>query len=235
MGAVKKKEFVFDEIKHLAVAKQYLRDGKELKDLCKRLKVTIKKLYELGKAYPKFGFIIQRINSYSYIPEGEKVYHVEVPWISKFDPHTHVNEIIDLSQHGKTIAQICTVLKISRVTYDNWRGNHKVFEDAHNYSRQCFQAYWEDIMQRGMQGEIDGFNASTITFFLRNQCKDDYADVKNIATSSTNTYAFLTDEDLNRRLLAKMAETKLLDKIPAMRDTEVLEEIEIIDDDDNST
>ena len=211
MKPKKIKKFIYDEIKHLAIAKIYLKSGRNIKELCKRFGLTLKELSEVGKVNQSLGFIIQRIAAYSYIPEGEQVYHVEVPWISKFDPETHIKKLIDLSNEGKTTAQVCKALCIARTTYDTWRSNHKVFEDAHQYSKQCFQAYWEEIIQNGMRGEIEGFNATAISFFLRNQCKDDYADVKNIATSSTNTLAFLTDEALQKRIASKLYETKLLE------------------------
>lgn len=217
--APKIKPFVYDSIKHLTIAKRYLKDGKDLKTLCRRLHIDLKILQKAAKENQDFGFIVQRIASYSYIPETEMTYHVEVPWISKFNPETHIPQLINLYKEGKTPAQICAVLKIARSTYDNWRATYKVFEDAHQYGKQCFQAYWEDIMSKGIRGEIPGFSAATISFFLRNQFRDDYADVKNINTNTSNTLAVLTDADLQKRLLAKLSETKLLEKAPFMGNT----------------
>ena len=102
-----------------------------------------------------------------------------------------------LLANGKSIARVATNLGVCRDSIYDWRDKHPEFARALKQGKDSAQAYWEDIGEEGVMGEIKNFSATTWIFTMKNRFRDDYAEDKESKNVS---------EDLVSKILDKLVE-----------------------------
>lgn len=86
-------------------------------------------------------------------------------------------KVIELGRNGKSLTQIAAELGISKETLYDWCRNRAEFSDAISRAIELAQAFWEDVGQRAVFGEIQGFNHQTYNLIMRNRFRPDYGEV----------------------------------------------------------
>jgi transposase-like protein len=101
--------------------------------------------------------------------------------VSKFDvkyTDEYADRLPSLFERGMSISQVCRELKISRQTYYTWRETYPEFGKAANYGETTAQAFHEDLLDAGANGEIDGFNVTAKIFAMKNRYRETYGEQK---------------------------------------------------------
>lgn len=73
---------------------------------------------------------------------------------SKYRKEFHPDNFIELSRKGKTFAQIAAAWDIDRDTIKEWAKRHKEFSAAIKRGRQLAEAWYIDIGQSAMLGQV---------------------------------------------------------------------------------
>ena len=94
---------------------------------------------------------------------------------SKYDP-VFCDAVIEAGADGKTIAGMAEALDIDRETLNNWRDAHPEFSCAVKRGLQKAQAWWEEKGRVATFGGVDGFNATSYIFQMKNRFREDWSD-----------------------------------------------------------
>lgn len=92
---------------------------------------------------------------------------------TKYDP-SFCETVIESGQAGKTLAGMAEDLDIDRSTLNEWMDAHEDFSRAVKRGLQKAQAWWEDQGRIATFGGIDGFNATSYIFQMKNRFKEDW-------------------------------------------------------------
>lgn len=92
---------------------------------------------------------------------------------TKYDS-SFCEKVIESGQAGKTLAGMAEDLDIDRATLNDWMEIHEEFSRAVKRGLQKAQAWWEDQGRIATFGGIDGFNATSYIFQMKNRFKDDW-------------------------------------------------------------
>jgi hypothetical protein len=87
-------------------------------------------------------------------------------------------EAIQILSKGKSIARLATNLGVCRDSIYEWRDKHPEFARALKMGRDACQAYWEDIGESGIVGDLDKFSGTSWIFTMKNRFREDYAEEK---------------------------------------------------------
>jgi len=114
---------------------------------------------------------------------------------SDYDP-SYCDVVVKLGKDGKSKAQMCSHLDISRQTIDNWAEAHPEFLEALTRAMAHCQAWWEDEAQKNLT--IPGFNAAVWKKSVEARFRDDYTERQEIkhGGSIKHTLTEMTDEEL---------------------------------------
>jgi transposase len=103
---------------------------------------------------------------------------------TKYDP-AMCETVIKCGRDGKTLVGMADDLDINRETLNEWMKIHPEFSDAVKEGLQKSQAWWEDQGRIATFGGVDGFNATSYIFQMKNRFRADWNDtVKADLTSS---------------------------------------------------
>ena len=94
---------------------------------------------------------------------------------SKYDP-SFCAIVIAAGEEGKTLAGMAEALDVDRDTVNRWRDEHPEFSRAVKRGLQKAQAWWEDQGRVATFGGIDGFNATSYIFQMKNRFREDWND-----------------------------------------------------------
>ena len=78
-------------------------------------------------------------------------------------------ELIDSMSEGFSKEATAAKLGISKDTLYRWDKEHPEFSDAIKEGEIKSQLFWEEIGMDGMRGKIQGFNATTWIFNMKNR------------------------------------------------------------------
>lgn len=94
--------------------------------------------------------------------------------------HPSICERIPLMfSDGSSITKVAAVkLGIARSTYYQWKENYPEFKKACEIGENLSECAMEDIGQRGMNGEIANYNATTYIFTMKNRFRETYGEQK---------------------------------------------------------
>jgi hypothetical protein len=93
--------------------------------------------------------------------------------------------VIQCGHDGKTLVGMADELNINRETLNEWMKIHPEFSDAVKEGLRKSQAWWEDQGRIATFGGVDGFNATSYIFQMKNRFRADWNDtVKADLTSS---------------------------------------------------
>jgi hypothetical protein len=111
----------------------------------------------------------------------------------KYDESYCERAVRTLSQ-GKSIARLATDLGVCRDTIYEWRDIHPEFARALKRGKDASQAYWEDVGEEGIVGDLKGFSATAWIFTMKNRFREDYAEEKEQKTLSDTIVEKLIDK-----------------------------------------
>lgn len=94
---------------------------------------------------------------------------------SKYDP-AMCDVVIAAGADGKTLAGMAEALDIDRETLNAWREAHPAFSRAVKRGLEKAQAWWEEKGRVATFGGVDGFNATSYIFQMKNRFRDEWND-----------------------------------------------------------
>lgn len=84
----------------------------------------------------------------------------------------------DGKEYSTTITQLCAwYLKISRRAFYYWLEKYPEFAEAAAVFESISQAHEEDIANRGVQGDIPGYNPTIHIFSMKNRYRECYGEL----------------------------------------------------------
>jgi hypothetical protein len=94
---------------------------------------------------------------------------------SKYDP-AFCDAVIKCGQEGMSKAEMAAELGVAYSTFDLWAQQHPEFSEAVKEARRLSQAWWEKQGRIATFGAIDGFNATSYIFQMKNRFREDWND-----------------------------------------------------------
>ncbi len=85
-----------------------------------------------------------------------------------------------------TLAEMANAIGVDRATVKNWMEQHEEFFHAVKSGLDKAQAWWEAKGREATFGGIDGYNATSYIFQMKNRFKDDWADTKLVGSDPNN-------------------------------------------------
>ena len=86
------------------------------------------------------------------------------------------DKVIQGGKEGKSQAEIALDLNINESTYHDWKKNNPDFSKAVKESLRYSQGWWEKNGRLATFGGVDGFNATSYGFNMKNRFKEDWSD-----------------------------------------------------------
>lgn len=103
---------------------------------------------------------------------------------SKYD-QAFCDVVIEAGIDGETLAGMAEACDVDRATLNNWMQQHPEFFIAVKRGLQKSQVWWERQGRLATFGGVDGFNATSYIFQMKNRFKEDWRDkVEQDLTSS---------------------------------------------------
>lgn len=84
--------------------------------------------------------------------------------------------VIECGEEGMGRAEMARELGIHRSTFIDWQDQHEEFSDAVKEAVYRSQAWWEGQGRAATFGAIQGFNATSYIFNMKNRFKEDWKD-----------------------------------------------------------
>lgn len=104
---------------------------------------------------------------------------------SKYDQK--LCDILDeMGYDGEGMAEAMVALDISKETFYRWQETYPEFSNAVKAFRKRSQAWWEAKGRQATFGEVDGFNATSFIFNMKNRFPDDWRDKQEIEQKNFN-------------------------------------------------
>lgn len=98
---------------------------------------------------------------------------------TKYDPKM-CETVIELGKEGMSKCEIGVNLDISHDTFCRWQKENADFSEAVKEAMRYSQAWWEAKGRQATFGGVDGFNATSYIFNMKNRFRDEWNDtVKN--------------------------------------------------------
>ena len=86
-------------------------------------------------------------------------------------------KLLDFFRDGSSITKVAAVkLGVSRQTYYEWKDKYPEFKKAAELGEQIAEATQEDLLDRGIMGEIEDFGMSGQVFKMKSRYRSTYAD-----------------------------------------------------------
>lgn len=103
---------------------------------------------------------------------------------TKYDP-AFCDQIIELGREGASKAEMALRLGINRSTFTEWEANRADFSAAVKEAETLSQGWWEMKGRQATFGGIDGFNATSYIFQMKNRFSSDWRDKRETEHSGT--------------------------------------------------
>lgn len=104
---------------------------------------------------------------------------------SKYNP-AMCEAVIEAGSQGMTLAEMADAIGVDRATVKNWMEEHEEFFRAVKSGLDKAQAWWERKGREATFGGIDGYNATSYIFQMKNRFKEDWADMKLLGSDPNN-------------------------------------------------
>ncbi len=94
---------------------------------------------------------------------------------TKYDP-AMCEAVIEAGAQGMTLAEMADIIGVTRETVRAWVAEKPEFSCAVKEGLDKAQAWWERKGREATFGAIDGYNATSYIFQMKNRFKEDWAD-----------------------------------------------------------
>lgn len=112
---------------------------------------------------------------------------------SKYDP-AFCDTVVSIGEEGGTLAAMADSCDIDRATLNDWIEIHPEFSRAVKRGLQKAQVLWERKGMAATFGDVDGFNATSFIFNMKNRFKEDWRDKVETEHSGAVTVTKVTRE-----------------------------------------
>lgn len=112
---------------------------------------------------------------------------------SHFKPE-YCESLVKSMAKGKTINSWLVENKVHLQTYRRWLERFPEFREAKDLGIMASLAYWESVGEKGCEGKISNFNASTYKFLMKNRFPLVYKDVHHNETTTTVRFETFVNE-----------------------------------------
>lgn len=85
-------------------------------------------------------------------------------------------QVIKLGKQGMGKLEMASNLGIGYESFETYQKDYPLFSKAVRAALQESQAWWEMKGRKATFGEVDGFNATSFIFNMKNRFKDDWKD-----------------------------------------------------------
>lgn len=83
---------------------------------------------------------------------------------SKYTPELP-GKVLDLMAKGKTIAQVCAALKVSKQVFFDWLKQYPDFANAYDLGQSLAEAHWEtNVLDPAIRGEMPDVKEGLLRF-----------------------------------------------------------------------
>lgn len=104
------------------------------------------------------------------------------------------DRVIELGAEGMGVCEIAADLGIHHSTFGAWQEQHPEFSAAVKEALRRSQAWWEGQGRVATFGGVEGFNATSYIFQMKNRFRDDWADRKQTELTGKDGGAIKTEE-----------------------------------------
>lgn len=121
-------------------------------------------------------------------------------WVHPSSSLSQCEHVVHVMKHGGHIAQVCVELGISKDTYYRWKAKYPAFKQACDLAATFSEAYYDEVMRKGAEGEYNNFNATAAIAIMNN--KQGWTK-KNEATSlnvTINNLSTLSQDQLDEQI-----------------------------------
>jgi len=84
--------------------------------------------------------------------------------------------VIQCGKEGMSKAEMAATLGVAYSTFDLWENTKPAFSEAVKEARRQSQAWWERQGRIATFGGIDGYNATSYIFQMKNRFRDEWND-----------------------------------------------------------
>lgn len=88
------------------------------------------------------------------------------------------DQVKAMGDDGMSLCEMSAELNISYETFYQWKENNPQFSEAVKDALRRSQAWWEKRGRQATFGEIQGFNATSYIFNMKNRFKEEWSDKK---------------------------------------------------------
>lgn len=93
---------------------------------------------------------------------------------------------LELFKVGASKAEICLELEIGFDAFQDYQEKHPLFSEAVKKGMQISQGWWEMKGRQATMGGVEGFNATSFIFNMKNRFKHDWRDKQELDHKSTD-------------------------------------------------
>lgn len=104
---------------------------------------------------------------------------------SKYDP-SFCDRVRELGRQGASLAEMALDLEIAYSTFDLWKNSKEDFSEAVKDAERLSQGWWEKQGRIATFGAVEGFNATSYIFQMKNRFRKDWNDKQLIGSDPEN-------------------------------------------------
>jgi hypothetical protein len=94
---------------------------------------------------------------------------------TKYDP-AFCAQVVAMGEQGMGKAEMAAALGVAYSNFDTWQKVHPEFQEAVKEATHASQAWWEKQGRLATFGKIEGFNATSYIFQMKNRFRADWRD-----------------------------------------------------------
>lgn len=94
--------------------------------------------------------------------------------------------VIACGKEGMSKAEMAAEIGVAYSTFDLWTKEHGEFSEAVKYALRLSQAWWEKQGRIATFGGVEGFNATSYIFQMKNRFREDWADRQLVGSDPEN-------------------------------------------------
>lgn len=112
---------------------------------------------------------------------------------SEFKPE-YCGRVVDLGAQGASKHEMALELGCVYQTFLNWQQAHPEFMDAVKTAESASQGWWEREGRKATFGAMQGFNATSFIFNMKNRFPGDWRDKHEVAATGGLTITISSDD-----------------------------------------
>ena len=113
---------------------------------------------------------------------------------TKYEP-AMCEVVIACGKEGMGKAEMAAELGVAYSTFDLWTQQHPQFSEAVKDAQRFAQAWWEKQGRLATFGGVDGFNATSYIFQMKNRFRDEWNDTVKQETKGDQTLTIKWADD----------------------------------------